>query len=255
MKKTEEDFWAGFWANLKFPQIVNYNLKNDRVISDNIVKYIPKANLKKKVLEIGCAPGKWLVLFYEKLGYHITGIEYVDIAARKTIENFQILNIPEEAYAIQIADFLAVDAVPEFDVVFSLGFIEHFDNWDAILDKHIKFCKPGAHLLIGLPNFRGINYIIQKIIDNNTTDTKLLPIHNLNIMDTAVLRDYAEKRGLEIIKLDYVGGFEPALFNTNAGNKFVQFILKCAVKTGALIFGNLNTSKTSSYILGVFKVK
>lgn len=253
--KTEEKFWEIFWEKIKLPQKVDYNFKNDRIIAENFTKFIPKAKSGQRALEIGCAPGKWMVLFNKELGYNISGIEYVEVAAKKTIENFHILDIPAEEYDVQVADFFKVEPSSDFDVVFSLGFIEHFNDWEMVIDKHLKYCKPNSYLVLGLPNFRGINYSIQKIIDNNTKQTALLPIHNLKIMDLKLLRGYAESRNLDILKLDYVGGFEPGLFNTDTGGWLLRMFLKITVKIASIIFGSLNHRATSSYIFCVFKLR
>ena len=255
MKKTEEEFWSKFWQKVKLPETVDLRFKNDRVIAENFLKYIPKASFDKRVLEIGCAPGKWLVLFNKELNYLISGIEYVPIAADKTVENFKILNIPEEQYTMQKADFFTLQPNPIYDTVFSLGFIEHFDDWGAVLDKHLMYCKSNSYLVIGLPNFKGLNYYLQKFIDNHTTETKLLPVHNLNVMSLDVLGKYAKERNLEIKMLSYIGGFERSLFNTNVGNMVTKLTLKSLVRICAILFGKFNTKNTSSYIFGVFKVK
>ncbi len=255
MEITEEQFWIDFWGQIKLPQIVDLTFKNDRIIAENIMEYIPKAQLNRSVLEIGCAPGKWLAFFNQELNYNIAGIEYVRAAASKTVENFQLLNIPDNQYSVQTADFLSVTPEPIYDVVFSFGFIEHFDEWEEIIDKHIAYCKSKGYLILGLPNFKGISYGIQKMIDKYGNGNKLLPVHNLEVMDLNKIRAYIQGKNLDILKLDYVGGFEPTLFNTEVNNWAIKNVLRCIVKGSSLLLNKCNTQFTASYILGVFKLK
>lgn len=252
MKKTEEDFWA----KIALPEKVNYAFKNDRVIAETFKRYIPKASKNQSVVEVGCAPGKWLTMFHEELGYSITGIEYVDVAATKTVENFEILGIPKEKYNIISGDFFNISIPQKFDVVFSLGFVEHFENFDIVMDKHLALCKENnGYLAIGLPNFNGLNYIIQRFIDKRQTGAKLLPLHNLNVMNIQIFLDYAKRKNLDIICSGYIGGFERALFNTDLNTKFNRLTIRIVLRICNILFGSWNNRFTSSYLFFVFKTK
>jgi 2-polyprenyl-3-methyl-5-hydroxy-6-metoxy-1,4-benzoquinol methylase len=44
--------------------------------------------------------------------------------------------------------------------VISFGFIEHFDNPENVIQKHLDLLKPGGILIVGVPNFTGIHGIL-----------------------------------------------------------------------------------------------
>jgi 2-polyprenyl-3-methyl-5-hydroxy-6-metoxy-1,4-benzoquinol methylase len=68
-----------------------------------------------KVVEVGSAPGEHLVRLKQRFGL-----------------------TPREA----------------FDVVLSGGFIEHFTDVAAIVQKHLQLLKPGGRLVVMIPNLK-----------------------------------------------------------------------------------------------------
>jgi len=214
MELTKKKFWEEFWKNIKLPQTVNYDFNNDRVIAATIKQFIPKTHFKRKMVEIGCAPGKWLVFFNKELGYLVEGYEYLELAAQKTRENLQLNNVNDHQFHIYAGDFTTVKITERFDVVLSLGFIEHFQNFQEILEKHLTILKDGGRLIIGIPNFHGVNYGIQKFLDRYLRN-KILPNHNLTVMKRPTLQDFAQTHNIHLVFNNYIGGFEPALFNVS----------------------------------------
>jgi len=253
MELTEKLFWENFWNSIKLPQTVDYNFKNDRIIAETIKKYIPSANKDKTVIEIGCAPGKWLVLFNKELGYKIAGFEYCEPAYDKTLENFQINNIDQADIEIKLVDFLNANFNAQHDVVVSLGFIEHFDDIENIFTKHALLVNHTGYLIIGIPNFRGINYIIQKIIDKYL-EQKLIINHNLKAMDPKLIDSFASKHKLKKVFSGYVGGFEPGLFDGSVLNpKLFRYLMNKILSLLNKFLGKINTRYSSGYIMTIYK--
>ena len=253
MEITGKSFWEEYWGNIQLPKRVDYGFKNDRVIAEIIEKYLPLGDINHKALEIGCAPGKWMLLLYEKLNYTVNGFEYVDIAAKKTIENLSLCDVPAERYNVLTADFLTQIPTPEYDIVLSLGFIEHFDDYTNIFNKHLSYTKKGGYTVIGLPNFRGINYYIQLFIDK-ISGSKIIENHNISMMDKDIIQSMLINSKKEIIFLDYLGGFESALFNLNdIKNPILRFIMKVFVKSISFIFPRSRNKYISSYILFIVR--
>lgn len=100
------------------------------------------------------------------------------------------------------ADFLEYEPTQQYDLVLSNGFIEHFVNYDEVLDRHMKYLKPGGAILIMIPNKRFLRKYYGLIVDRAN-----LRAHNLKSMRIKVFRDYAIRNSLAIEKLSYYGGF------------------------------------------------
>jgi len=69
-------------------------------------------------------------------------------------EAFEIRNLDVTIYNRDI--FGDLSDLPSFDIVFSMGFIEHFSDLDSIVGKHVELLKKHGILLLGVPNYRGI---------------------------------------------------------------------------------------------------
>ena len=104
-----------------------------------------------------------MIFFNKELNYQIDGVEYLDIACRKTEENFRLNEI--EKFHLFQHDFFSFNTKEKYDLVSSFGFIEHFDNTEEVFAKHCDLVNDNGYLVIGLPNLRGINHIIQLLVD------------------------------------------------------------------------------------------
>ena len=253
MGLTDEQYWESFWKTVKIPARLNLALKSERAISDKIVQNIPKVQKDKGIFEIGCAPGKWLIFFYEELGYLPNGCEFVQSAVQTTIENLKINGIKENEFEIIQADFTKLNRNSKYNIVISLGFIEHFLDSEEIFKKHIDFLAEGGFLIIVVPNFRGINKLIQKQIDKDL-ENKILPSHNLNIMEKSVFYKLGEKYNLKCKFCNYIAGFENSLFCYSAIKS--SFKKKCIEFLSGILsrlFKNTSNRYISGYLLGIYQ--
>jgi SAM-dependent methyltransferase len=213
---TSQGFWEEFWSTVKIPARVDREFKNDRMIAEIFEHYLSHAeNAPVRAFEVGCAPGKWLVFLNESLGYSVEGCEYVPSAVERTKENLRACGLPSDPYAVFETDFFDMSIAPSYDIVYSLGFMEHFRNYQAVFERHVGLTLPGGYVVIGYPSFRGINGLIQRSVDK-WLESPLLPSHNLDVMCPKILNNLARRSRLESLFLGYVGGFEPALFDLSA---------------------------------------
>ena len=253
MEITEKSFWENYWGDIKLPLRVDLKFKNDRIITEVIKKNIPQGNENKRALEIGRAPGKWMLFLCEKLNYSVDGFEYLEIAAEKTRENFEKCGIPNSRFKVITADFLTQIPTPMYDLVISLGFIEHFENYQDVFQKHIAYTKKGGYVIIGFPNFKGLNYLIQYLIDK-IAGSQIIANHNLLIMDKEVIHRLVLESECKEVFIDYIGGFEPALFNAkDIKNPLLRFVFKLTLKFLAVIFNHTRFPYVASYFIVVFK--
>lgn len=173
MNLTEVVFWENYWKKIQLPVKVNHNFSFDRTLAEALINYLPKQG---SVFEVGCAPGKWLSYAAESNGLEVAGIEYSQAGAAATLKNLHILGIKSDD--VISGDFFLVQPTKQYDVVMSFGFIEHFDDVDDVVKKHLDWLKPGGILILGIPNFSGLNGLIQSILDRDILDK-----HNLDIMN------------------------------------------------------------------------
>lgn len=164
-----------------------------------------------RVLEVGSAPGEFLVQFSQRYECIPYGVEYSEVGVQLNRKMFSTHGI--DPNNVIHADFFS-DEFHEryrksFDVVISRGFIEHFTDVEDVIEKHLNLLAEGGYLILSVPNFRGINYALTWILNK-----KLIPLHNLEIMRKAEFKKLFERADLTQLFCDYLGTFSFTLFYT-----------------------------------------
>jgi 2-polyprenyl-3-methyl-5-hydroxy-6-metoxy-1,4-benzoquinol methylase len=204
-------------------------------------------------LEIGGAPGQFLAYFTKYFGYLPYAIDYSTIGCEKMQEAFEGVNLDVTIYNRDISSDLS--DLPSFDIVFSMGFIEHFSDLDAIVGKHVELLKVQGTLVLGVPNYRGISQIVLKRLAPHK-----LSMHNLKSMDIKNWESFEKKQGLQTIFKAYIGGFNPGSFrrceNRTLKNLLIRFFFKVVrvLITDRLTFlRSFNSIYWSAYVLGIYR--
>jgi len=107
-----------------------------------------------------------------------------------------------------------------FDVVISRGFIEHFTDVEPVIDRHLDLLAPGGYLLVSIPNLRGFNYPVARLLHK-----EVIPLHNLSIMQKPAYTKLFNRPDLQSMFCDYYGTFSFYLF-TSGSSQLVQYGLK-----------------------------
>ena len=256
-KLTEQDFWEKYWENREEVAVEIKRTKKGLSVNsilDVFDKYLP-VNENFHALEIGGAPGQYLIYMHKKFKYKIHSLDYARIGNEQTVKNLKAVNIDVTVYEKDLFSENFSSGLPKFDIVYSLGFIEHFDNLTEVVARHVELLKPGGILLLGVPNLRGIYKWFLK-----QTAQKHLAIHNLNTMDVKSWEKFEKELNLQTIFKSYVSGFEPLVMKKleikNTWTYFLNFIVKCLMMVFSFNFAFLrkyNSPKWSGYLIGVYR--
>lgn len=240
----DEQFWNEYWRNYSVPASVDLNFSFERSLDRQLQKYLPED--AATVFEVGCAPGRWLIRLQQSKRYSVFGLESSRIGLQKTEDNFRLNGMSGTIFN---GDFFDFQSELKFDVVLSLGFVEHFESPDSVIEKHIEFLKPNGTLVLGYPNFRGLNHLVQSYLDKS-----ILQGHNLEIMNLEYIRSMAERYHLKLVYGGYLGGIEPSLWVYRGKNLIVKGMLRSlGILRRPRIWDFINHKLFSSYILGVFQ--
>ena len=144
---TDPGFWDNYWQNVSGWQNVDLRHSYDRAFDAAFRRWLTP-DPKQRLLEIGCAPGRWLIYFHRQFGYQVSGCDSAPQAVEVTRANLQQAQVPGE---VLLADLMEASLpAAAYDIVMSLGVIEHFaDPWPAI-EQHVRLIKPGGTLVSGL---------------------------------------------------------------------------------------------------------
>ena len=197
-KLTTKNFWESFWRGGETKEIKIEPVKSIP-FSSLFKKHIPKSN--KKALEIGCFPGALLAYISKTFGYFPEGIDFVENIHEVCSKTLKINGLNE--YKIYHEDFTKWEPKSKYGLVCSFGFIEHFDNPEEIMKKHIDLLEEGGKLVVEVPNFNGLRHFIARY-----TDKKTLEKHNMKVMDLDFYKKFAKKYNLKINYLGPYGKFE-----------------------------------------------
>jgi SAM-dependent methyltransferase len=168
-----------------------------------------------KVMEIGSAPGEFLVRLNERFGLVPYGIEYSPRGAELNRRLFATHGLDPDN-VIQ-ADFFAPEVHERyrgsFDVVLSRGFIEHFRDVEDVVGKHLNLVRQGGLLVVIIPNLRGVNLALSWLFHR-----EVVAMHNLDIMARDRFAALFPGDQVEPLFCDYFGTFSFYLFNTRPGS-------------------------------------
>lgn len=251
---TDTAFWEGYWGRFSLPDAIDESRSFDRGLARGLRKLLRDS--KGDVLEIGCAPGRWLAFLSREFGFGVAGIEYTADGVTATRRNLELLGVKNAD--IQEADFLTATPTPRYDVVVSFGFVEHFTDVEGVVTRHAAWARPGGLLIIGVPNFRGVHGWLQKGLD-----PKVLALHNLTIMDVDRLAELGPAAGLVTESVEYLGSLEPSLPIARAGVRGLpDFVAKVGLRAMRLVrrapvigraMDDWNNPFVSSYILASYR--
>jgi SAM-dependent methyltransferase len=202
---TTSSFWEeSYLPEYEVPSRPRSTVPFERCLVRALDELAPAAG-DERVLELGCAPGRWLVHYAERYGALVEGVELAARGVEQTKRNFAACGVAGKVHAIDLLEFRPDHC---FDLVLSLGVIEHFGDVDATFRRHADLVVPGGRLLIGVPNFQGINRALQRWCDD-----RWLALHNMRAMGTRGYARLARANGLAIAGMRYVGGFDPDLIS------------------------------------------
>ena len=71
---TDESFWESYWGRFTLPDAVDERRSFDRALARELRRVLK--GTEGTVLEVGCAPGRWLAWMHSELRLSIAGIEF-----------------------------------------------------------------------------------------------------------------------------------------------------------------------------------
>lgn len=176
----------------------NINLDENNVIKKWIDKYVDFSSIKS-VIEIGCYPGRYLSIFANH-SIPVSGIDHIK-AVNMLPSLFEKNGFKTGKFYCD--EFLSAKIDENYDCVVSLGFLEHFKNWEDIFSKHIQLLNNNGLLIIEVPNFSGWMQWFPRIL----FDRENLRRHNIKSMNIVKWLEILRSHNFEIIYSGYFGGY------------------------------------------------
>ncbi len=187
---TDRSFWKNYWKNYQYRKVPQ------KMFFD---QYIPETfkRQNKSFIEIGGFPGTMSIYFHRKYGCKPSLLDfYID---KEMVHKMEETNdIKQNTITCIEQDFFTLSSEKKYDMVFSLGFIEHFNDTEDVIKRHIDLLSSDGLLLIVLPNLLGLNGWIQRRFDRENYDA-----HNIKSMEMNRLKKIMSTFSLKNPKIEY----------------------------------------------------
>jgi SAM-dependent methyltransferase len=249
---TDTAYWDDFWRTTTLPvEITKESNLYTTAITDALDHYLPVGR-DLSALEVGGAPAQYLAYLHRRFGYHVAALDSSPIGCSLTRRNFELLGIPGEVLERDL--FSEGEISRRFDVVYSLGLIEHAadpESLVALVGAHLRFVRPGGTLAVGCPNYLGVNRLLAARFAPEKLRT-----HNLQLMDCRAWSAFEREFQLETLFKGYVGGFEASLLSKGDAALAVALrVLGRVLNRKSLrLLRRLNSRAWSGYALGFYRV-
>jgi SAM-dependent methyltransferase len=255
---TDEAYWDGYWEQSvrELPVVISRDTTTfqAQAILDVLDRWLePSSDMT--ALEVGGSPGQYLAYLHRRTGYRCAVLDFSPVGCALTRKNFSLLEIPVTVYERDMFDH-KLD-IGQFDVVYSLGLIEHFADVAAAVAAHVRLVRAGGLLILGVPNFAGVNGWFAERIDRPRFTS-----HNLDAMRLDRWDRFETAHDLQRLFRGYVGGFEPGVFAvTDNPVPFsrlpLRLVAEVMVRTVGMHLQGLrrfNHPLISGYLMGVWRV-
>lgn len=200
-----KDFWSDTYLTAyEVPSRPSAAIPFERCMIAELDSRAP-VQRRARVVELGCAPGRWMVHYAERFDAEVEGVEYTEYGAEQTRANLEACGVDG---TVHHADFWEFEPERPYDLVISQGFIEHFTDVEAAFARHLALLAPEGRLALQVPNYQGVNRVLQRWCDPDW-----LALHNMDAMGDGLYRRLAERHGMELEAVSYFGGFDPDLIS------------------------------------------
>lgn len=192
-----QEWWDEQYRTYKL-QVV----KKDDLLRQWLEKVVPPVTPKysKRCIEIGCYPGRYLAVLGQ-MGYEVNGIDLTP-----GVEELMPSWLSQQGCRVGAfirEDFRSYVNIEKYDLVYSIGFIEHYVDWESVLEQHVKYVAPGGFLVVTVPNFQGgAQWLLHRWLDSEN-----LAGHNMDSMHPCRWVKIVEDCGLKVWHAGYTGRF------------------------------------------------
>ena len=199
------DVWDSIWKKYYRNDILSlFNSPDGKVFRSEFIDLLNQFFVLKgsRVLEVGSGSGMISVEF-SKRGAWYTGIDtsqYSIELSRKIVDSFGLKNVNFE----KMDGFKMTFPEKEFDIVFNLGVLEHFQD-EEIINMLKEMARVGKFVVVGVPYSGSYIYKASKEISQEAGTWE----YGFE-RDFYSLKDLFERSGLTLLHEEIIGAFSEA---------------------------------------------
>lgn len=166
----ESGYWDRHWA--RGPKADRYTdlrwmrASYSYTVLDSLLRRLLPVDQNRSFMELGSGPGRWLVYFHRTFGYRVAGCDDSPVSCGIARETLAAAGVDG---TIIEGDFFKLSGA--YDVVFSAGVIEHFQDPSLPLAAFGRLLRPGGFLVTSVPNLGGVNGLYHRVLKPETFTT------------------------------------------------------------------------------------
>lgn len=199
--KAGQAYWDGAWRDRPLPPRFDPDATHltacvDRGFERFFQRAFAGVPREGSLVEVGCGASVLLPYFGRRFGFSLAGVDY----SPDGVEQSRALLAREGVEGdVRQGDLFAPpdDLLGRFDVVFSLGLVEHFTDAPGCLRALARLARPGGRVVTVIPNLAGAIGAVQKVLDRSVYD-----VHVPH--DRESLREAHAAAGLTVTSAEYL---------------------------------------------------
>jgi 2-polyprenyl-6-hydroxyphenyl methylase/3-demethylubiquinone-9 3-methyltransferase len=167
---TDAAYWDRVWQGKRRDDWSNLGWVKGHaawLTLDSILQRRLPRGAATRLLEVGCASGKWLVYFHRAFGHTVTGCDYSEPGCESARRALAAAGVPGRI----VRQDLFTLAEGGYEVVFSMGLVEHFTDADRVVVKLAGALEPGGTIITVVPNLSGLSGAYHRWLKPETYET------------------------------------------------------------------------------------
>lgn len=161
--------WDGVWTAHQLPAAIDPHSPGASAFVRHFDRVYRKTWPEGKhhgarFLEIGCGQSAWLPYFAREFGFKVAGVDYSDVGCAQTRAILAREGVAGDIYCANLFE------PPEtlaggFDIVYSGGVVEHFEDTAGCIKACARFARPGGTIVTVVPNMTGLIGLLQRLLN------------------------------------------------------------------------------------------
>jgi 2-polyprenyl-3-methyl-5-hydroxy-6-metoxy-1,4-benzoquinol methylase len=239
---TEKVYWNDSYRRVQLPRLIDTRgYSNFRF--DNYFKSTLKSELmNKKFLEVGCGASAWLVYFAKEFHCDVSGVDYSKLGCKLAEENLRLNKVKGNITCEDVFN-LNPSKIGKFDIIFSAGVVEHFDDPSKMLKIMNDLLEPNGIVIVSVPNIKGIYGIISKHLHRAVYEKHM-------VISKEDMASYLKKAGFKHMESTYFGTFNLGVIGWGNQPSLPMWFVKFLLIPVVFIF-----NKMIGFILRSFKIE
>jgi 2-polyprenyl-3-methyl-5-hydroxy-6-metoxy-1,4-benzoquinol methylase len=113
----------------------------------------------RSILEVGCGDTDWLGYLAHATGATVAGVDYSAAGCELAKQKLAAEGVSGEIYCGDIFT-LSPEKIGQYDFVYSIGLVEHFQDLKGVLTALARFVRPGGTLFTEVPNLPSMHGLL-----------------------------------------------------------------------------------------------